>query len=138
MTGHHDSRFAIVLAAFTAQDDCTLTSFASGTATAGKSPSFPADAGIQTPVYPCKQQSSMNLRAAGMKTPCVCIMAGKPHGTRYTGGLGSRLRGNDGFRTVVRLKCNRPAVHGSCPNPAIDSRGGIGHYVWTRHPFLYN
>ena len=45
-------------------------------------------------------------RAAGMKTPRACIMAGKPHGARYTGGLDSRFRGNDGFRTVVRLKCD--------------------------------
>ena len=60
-------------------------------------PVIPAFAGIQTPVCPCKQQPARNLRAAEMKPLCVCIMAGKPHGAWYTGGLDSRLRGNDGY-----------------------------------------
>ena len=38
-----------------------------------------------------------------MKTLCVCIMAGKPHGTPYSGGLDSRLRGNDGWGLPYRL-----------------------------------
>ena len=64
---------------------------------------IPAKAGIQTPVYPCKQQPARNLQAAGMKTPYVCIVAYEPHGTLYTGGLDSRFRGKDGFVTVGRL-----------------------------------
>ena len=63
---------------------------------------IPAQAGIQTPVCPCKQLPTRNLRAAEIKTPCVRIIARKPRGTLYTEGLDSRsppagdmLRGND-------------------------------------------
>ena len=85
------------------QDNRILTFFASGYPPLPEIPVILAKAGIQTPVYPCKQQPARNLQAAGMKTPYVCIVAYEPHGTLYTGGLDSRFRGKDGFVTVGRL-----------------------------------